>query len=83
MHSTSFYKPYFWVTFMAYIVGLVTTVVIMHVFKTAQPALLYLVPACLGASMMLAVVRREVTLLFAYKDSEATPVKGAKAVKKE
>ena len=39
---------YFNVTFIAYILGLLTTIGVMHVFKHAQPALLYLVPACLG-----------------------------------
>lgn len=31
---------------VAYVLGLVTTVVVMHRFKAAQPALLYLSPAC-------------------------------------
>ena len=39
---------YFNVTFIAYILGLLATIAVMHVFKHAQPALLYLVPACLG-----------------------------------
>ena len=39
---------YFYVTFIAYILGLLTTIGVMHVYKHAQPALLYLVPACLG-----------------------------------
>ena len=39
---------YFYVTFIAYILGLLTTIGVMHVYKQAQPALLYLVPACLG-----------------------------------
>jgi hypothetical protein len=39
-------KPYFWTVLVAYIAGLTTTVVVMHTFKAAQPALLYLSPAC-------------------------------------
>ena len=31
----------------------------MHVFKHAQPALLYLVPACLGAPLLVALFRYE------------------------
>eukprot|EP01134_Creolimax_fragrantissima_P006020 CFRG6020T1 len=77
--ASSFSKPYFWATFVAYIVGLVTTVSVMHVYSAAQPALLYLVPACLGVSMLVAVVRGEVTLLFAYKDSESSPIKESKS----
>lgn len=37
-----FSKPYFWAAMLAYIVGLSTTIMVMHVFKAAQPALLYL-----------------------------------------
>ena len=34
-------KPYFWATYIAYFLGLVFTIVVMHTFKSAQPALLY------------------------------------------
>jgi minor histocompatibility antigen H13 len=44
------------VAFIAYFLGLVFTIVIMHCLKTAQPALLYLVPAVLGAPIMFAAV---------------------------
>jgi len=63
-------KPYFWAVYFAYIFGLVFTIVVMHTFKSAQPALLYLVPAVLLTPIMLAVVRGELTQLFAY-DEEA------------
>ncbi|CAG8571174.1 4355_t:CDS:2, partial [Cetraspora pellucida] len=43
---STFHTPYFWNCFTAYILGLVTTIVVMHTFKAAQPALLYLSPAC-------------------------------------
>lgn len=35
-------KPYFYAALSAYILGLTTTMTIMHVFHAAQPALLYL-----------------------------------------
>lgn len=38
----SFTKPYFYATLAAYILGLATTMAVMHVFGKAQPALLYL-----------------------------------------
>lgn len=38
----SFSKPYFVVTLSAYVVGLITTMSVMHTFGKAQPALLYL-----------------------------------------
>jgi minor histocompatibility antigen H13 len=50
-HS-SFPKHFFWVNLVAYALGLCATVFVMYYFKAAQPALLYLVPACLGASLL-------------------------------
>lgn len=44
-HS-SFSRLYFWTGIVSYIIGLATTMVVMHRFKHAQPALLYLSPAC-------------------------------------
>ena len=52
-------NKYFMTTFVAYILGLAGTIVVMHVFKHAQPALLYLVPACLGAPFLVALVTGE------------------------
>jgi minor histocompatibility antigen H13 len=37
-----FTKPYFIASLVAYVAGLATTMAIMHVFHSAQPALLYL-----------------------------------------
>lgn len=69
-----FARPYFLATFAAYVVGLLTTIVVMHVFKAAQPALLYLVPACLGTSLTLAIVRGELPALFAYTEEQPDKV---------
>lgn len=44
--SQGFPKPYFYTTLAAYVGGLLTTIGVMHVFQAAQPALLYLSPAC-------------------------------------
>lgn len=68
--ATHFARPYFNATFVGYVVGLVTTIVVMHVFKAAQPALLYLVPACIGCSLFTAVARNELVPLFAYSEEE-------------
>lgn len=35
-------KPYFYAALGAYVFGLSTTMAVMHVFRAAQPALLYL-----------------------------------------
>jgi len=64
----SFSKTYFLTCYIFYIVGLITTVAVMHIFQAAQPALLYLVPACLGSSFSLALVRGEITQLLAYSE---------------
>jgi len=63
-----FPKPYFHTTLFGYFMGMVTTMFIMIKFGAAQPALLYLVPACLGSSLLVAVVRGEVKELFAYSE---------------
>jgi len=59
---------YFLVTFIAYFLGLLTTIGVMHVFKHAQPALLYLVPACLGTPLFFALVRGDISSMFQYAD---------------
>ncbi len=43
---------------MAYVAGLGATVAVMFYFKAAQPALFYLVPACLGATGLTALWRK-------------------------
>jgi len=65
-------KIYFYTGFIAYISGLLLTIFIMHVYKHAQPALLYLVPACVGAPILVAIVRGELMTLFSYDDGEGT-----------
>ncbi|CAB1119691.1 unnamed protein product [Ectocarpus sp. CCAP 1310/34] len=71
----SFPKPYFHACLVAYIGGLAATVTVMFYFKAAQPALFYLVPACLGATGMTALWRREVKALVAY-DEDTEEVDG-------
>merc|ERR1719199_1675241 len=70
VHHNRTGKPYFWATYIAYLLGLLFTIVVMHTFKAAQPALLYLVPAVLLTPITLALVRGELKQLFAY-DEEA------------
>ena len=66
-------NTYFNASFIAYIIGLVTTIVVMSVFKHAQPALLYLVPACISFPVLLAVLKGDVKSMFAYEDHPSTP----------
>ena len=74
---------YFWTCFIAYIAGLLTTIGIMHFYKHAQPALLYLVPACLGAPTFMALVRGDIKSMFTYADHPDVEEKKDKAKKKE
>ncbi|XP_032897710.1 minor histocompatibility antigen H13 isoform X1 [Amblyraja radiata] len=62
-------RTYFYTSFLAYILGLGLTIYIMHTFKHAQPALLYLVPACIGLPVIVAVVKGELTDMFSYESS--------------
>jgi minor histocompatibility antigen H13 len=69
-----FKKTYFNATFIGYILGLATTIVVMHTFQAAQPALLYLVPFCIGTSLITALFKSQLSLLLAYNE-ESTPDK--------
>jgi len=66
--NISFPMPYFVVNLVSYALGLVTTVGVMVFFKQAQPALLYLVPACLLGSLAVGLARGEFAPLFAYDE---------------
>jgi len=63
-----FPKPYFHTALIGYTIGMGATMFVMIHFKAAQPALLYLVPACLGSSFLTALVRGEMKALFAYSE---------------
>ncbi|XP_046895851.1 minor histocompatibility antigen H13 isoform X3 [Hypomesus transpacificus] len=63
-------RTYFYASFLAYIFGLGLTIFVMHTFKHAQPALLYLVPACIGFPVVVALVKGELTEMFSYESSE-------------
>ncbi|CCI45211.1 unnamed protein product [Albugo candida] len=69
----SFTKPFFHAGLCAYVLGLATTVVVMFYFNAAQPALLYLVPSCLGSALITAYVRGEIEELFSYSEEEEQP----------
>lgn len=62
--------PLFHATWVAYACGLLVTVLVMHIFHAAQPALLYLVPAVLLASAGTAAVRGEFKSLWGAHDGE-------------
>ncbi|RWS28605.1 minor histocompatibility antigen H13-like protein, partial [Leptotrombidium deliense] len=63
---------YFYTGFVAYVLGLVVTILVMTVYNHAQPALLYLVPACIGLPLTLALLRGDIKTMFEYEDHPAT-----------
>ncbi|XP_061549962.1 minor histocompatibility antigen H13 isoform X3 [Phycodurus eques] len=63
-------RTYFCSSFLAYIFGLGLTIFVMHTFKHAQPALLYLVPACVGFPVVVALFRGELSEMFSYESAE-------------
>lgn len=58
-------RTYFYTSYLAYFLGLLLTILIMHVFRHAQPALLYLVPACAGGPLLIALIKGDLKTLFA------------------
>jgi len=53
-----------------YILGLGTTVFVMHVFEAAQPALLYIVPACIATSVFGAFQAGKLKELWGYSEDK-------------
>jgi len=78
-HKRGFEKSnYFGPVFASYCLGLVATLVVMNVFQHAQPALLYLVPACLGSTFLEAWRKGEVSLVFNWSEEEEEGTSGKK-----
>ncbi|KAF2227233.1 peptidase A22B, signal peptide peptidase, partial [Elsinoe ampelina] len=63
-----FSRTYFHASIVGYILGMSVTLIIMHVFKHAQPALLYLVPGVLGSVWSTALVKGEVKEMWEYTE---------------
>jgi len=76
-----FAEIYFSICYIAYIIGLVLTIFIMHTFQAAQPALLYLVPACLLSSFFTAFFRGELVPLFSYTEELSEKKKKKQSIK--
>ncbi|EFC50012.1 peptidase A22B family protein [Naegleria gruberi] len=65
-----FAKTYFIITFISYVIGLVLTIAVLHIFRAGQPALLYIVPCVLGGSFLTAVFKGQVSELLGYHDDK-------------
>ncbi|KAJ3570962.1 hypothetical protein NP233_g4061 [Leucocoprinus birnbaumii] len=74
-----FSKPYFHAALIAYAMGLVMTMTVMHVFHAAQPALLYLSPACVLSFAFTALRRGELKEAWNWNDGQEEAKKVNKA----
>ena len=63
-HDGKGVPTYFNAVAIGYVVGIVTTIVVMNVFDAAQPALLYIVPGVLGATFIRAALAREIGIVW-------------------
>ncbi|TFK44672.1 peptidase A22B, signal peptide peptidase [Crucibulum laeve] len=63
-----FRKPYFYASLSAYVLGLLTTMTVMHTFGKAQPALLYLSPACILSFVITGSIRGELRDVWNWSD---------------
>lgn len=69
--------PYFYAVLVAYVAGLVATILAMQVFNAAQPALLYLVPACLLTVLGMSVAKGELKELWTYTEEDENQESGS------
>jgi len=66
--AARFQKTYFKASIVGYVVGMLTTLVVLNYFNHAQPALLYLVPGVLISLWGTAWVRGEIPLMWGYTE---------------
>lgn len=64
----TFPKTYFKASLIGYVIGMLTTLGVMHIWGHAQPALLYLVPGVLGSLWLTALVRGEIGLMWNFTE---------------
>lgn len=65
----TFPKTYFNASLVGYVVGMLATLGVMHIWGHAQPALLYLVPGVLGSLWLTALVRGEMSLMWDFSEA--------------
>ena len=63
-------KPYFWASMIGYLVAILATILVMFIFNHGQPALLYLVPGCIGSVLLCGFMRKEVSDIWNYNETE-------------
>lgn len=67
----NFARPYYLSNLAAYVAGLAVTHAVMMYFRAGQPALLYLVPACLGTAVAAATYLGDIKGLLAYSEESS------------
>ncbi|MCJ1421704.1 hypothetical protein MMC32_008070 [Xylographa parallela] len=70
LEGGSFPKTYFHASIVGYIIGMICTLGVMHVYQHGQPALLYLVPGVLCSLWGTALFRGEIKTMWAYTEAE-------------
>jgi minor histocompatibility antigen H13 len=66
--GSRFSKVYFTASIVGYIVGMLATLAVLHIYNHGQPALLYLVPCVLTSLWGTAIVRGEFLLMWEYTE---------------
>jgi len=77
---------YFWVSFMSYVLGMGMTIGVLTIFNAAQPALLYLVPTCVGIPLIISLIKGDFPSVIAYDEEQQenpTPVEDTDCKKTE
>ena len=68
MQFTASNNKFFLATMFGYAFGIIFTLAIMAIFKAAQPALLYLVPGCLGSSLIMGLITGKLKDLWEFEE---------------
>jgi minor histocompatibility antigen H13 len=82
LHATGSPR-FFYSCFVGYVIGIASTIVVMNVFKAAQPALLYIVPSVLVCTFTHAWMVGEAKTLFHWSEAPVTEDTAAEKKKKD
>lgn len=65
----TFPKTYFNASLVGYVLGMIATLCVMHIWGHAQPALLYLVPGVLGSLWLTALAKGELSAMWEFSEA--------------
>ena len=66
--AARFQKVYFKASMIGYVIGLITTLIVLNIFQHGQPALFYLVPSVLGSLWGTALTKGDLSLMWGYTE---------------